>query len=201
MLGDVDAAASAADSLSELATAAESVAIAAQGGLCQGRVAMARDDYPRAVAELEAVCALLSTGAWPLLMGTARTALAEALAAQGDTAAAVGEARAAAAVFERLGASAGTDRVAALLRRLGAAAPARSRDGQDRAVASLSARETEVLGLIQAGHTNAEIAKRLYISPKTAEHHVSRVLSKLGVRTRAEAAALAAARPATPDAL
>jgi DNA-binding CsgD family transcriptional regulator len=65
-------------------------------------------------------------------------------------------------------------------------------------VASLSAREAEVLALIQAGHTNAEIAKRLYISPKTAEHHVSRVLSKLGVRTRAEAAALAAARPAAP---
>ena len=91
------------------------------------------------------MCALLSSGAWPLLMGTARTELAEALAAQGDTPAAVGEARAAAAIFERLGARAGTDRVAALLRSLGATAPARSRDGQDRAVASLSAREAEVL--------------------------------------------------------
>ncbi len=133
-LGDLDAAAASASSLSALATAAESVPIAAQAGLCHGRVAMARGDHAGAVAELEAVCALLSSGTWPLLMGTARTELAEALAAQGDTPAAIGEARAAAAIFERLGARAGTDRVAALLRSLGATAPARSRDGQDRAV-------------------------------------------------------------------
>jgi DNA-binding CsgD family transcriptional regulator len=41
------------------------------------------------------------------------------------------------------------------------------------------------------GLTNAEIGGRLYITPKTAEHHVGRVLTKLGVRSRAEAAALA----------
>jgi DNA-binding NarL/FixJ family response regulator len=39
--------------------------------------------------------------------------------------------------------------------------------------------------------SNADIASRLFISPKTAEHHVSRILTKLGVRSRAEAAALA----------
>ena len=85
-----------------------------------------------------------------------------------------------------------------LLRRLGAAAPARSRERRGRALESLSARETEVLGLVREGCTNADIAARLYISPKTAEHHVSRVLAKLGVRTRTEAAALAATLPTTP---
>ena len=40
-----------------------------------------------------------------------------------------------------------------------------------------------MLDLIRQGSTNAEIAARLYISPKTAEHHVSRILAKLGVRT------------------
>ena len=46
-----------------------------------------------------------------------------------------------------------------------------------------------MLALIAAGLSNAAIADRLVIAPKTAEHHVSRVLGKLGVRSRAEAAA------------
>ena len=95
-------------------------------------------------------------------------------------------------MFERLGAVPAVDRAAALLRQLGAPMRTRSADGQDRAVAELSLREREVLDLIRQGSTNAEIAARLYISPKTAEHHVSRILAKLGVRTRAEAAAVAA---------
>jgi DNA-binding NarL/FixJ family response regulator len=49
-----------------------------------------------------------------------------------------------------------------------------------------------VLRLLGEGLTNAQIAERLVISPKTAEHHVARVFRKLGVRTRAEAAAYAA---------
>ena len=58
-------------------------------------------------------------------------------------------------------------------------------------VAGLTAREQDVLRLVQQGRTNAEIAAELFISPKTAEHHVGRILTKLGVRSRAEAAALA----------
>ena len=95
-------------------------------------------------------------------------------------------------MFERIGASGGADRAAALLRRLGAPARVRSAGNQEGAIAGLSAREFEVLDLVRQGNTNAEIAARLYISPKTAEHHVSRILNKLGVRTRAEAAAVAA---------
>ena len=96
------------------------------------------------------------------------------------------------AVFERIGARSSVDRSAALLRRLGAVAPARSPQSRAAALASLSVRESEVVRLVRDGCGNADIAARLYISPKTAEHHVSRVLAKLGVRTRAEAAALAA---------
>ncbi len=65
---------------------------------------------------------------------------------------------------------------------------------------SLSPRESEVLDLLRQGLTNAEVAERLYISAKTAEHHVSSVLAKLGVRSRAAAAAAAVTRPGAPAA-
>jgi DNA-binding NarL/FixJ family response regulator len=48
-----------------------------------------------------------------------------------------------------------------------------------------------VLGLVAQGFTNAEIAERLYISPRTAAVHVSNILAKLGVSSRTEAAAWA----------
>ena len=101
------------------------------------------------------------------------------------------------ALFRRLGAAwacdlkidsrRDADRAAALLRDLGAAGRTSARGDRD----ELTLREREVLGLLAAGLSNAEIAERLIIAPKTAEHHVGRVLAKLGVRSRAEAAAQA----------
>jgi DNA-binding CsgD family transcriptional regulator len=87
------------------------------------------------------------------------------------------------------------DRALQVLRPLGARV--RSRSDSNAAVAGLTPREVEVLDLMRQGLTNAEIGRRLYISAKTAEHHVGRVLTKLGVRTRTEAAALAATARAT----
>ena len=55
--------------------------------------------------------------------------------------------------------------------------------------AGLTPRETEVLDLIVRGDTNAQIAQALVITPKTVDHHVSAVLSKLGVSSRREAGA------------
>jgi len=52
----------------------------------------------------------------------------------------------------------------------------------------LTERELEVLRLVAVGKSNREIAERLFLSPKTAGHHVSSILAKLGVPTRAEAA-------------
>jgi len=50
----------------------------------------------------------------------------------------------------------------------------------------LSERETDVLRLIALGHTNAEIAEKLYISVRTVETHRAHIQQKLGVSTRAE---------------
>ena len=58
-------------------------------------------------------------------------------------------------------------------------------------VADLTERETQVLRLLARGLTNAQIADELVMSPKTASVHVSRVLTKLGVTNRTEAAAYA----------
>ena len=56
----------------------------------------------------------------------------------------------------------------------------------------LSAREAEVLALVALGRTNGQIARELFISPKTASVHVTHILDKLGVSSRIEAAMLAA---------
>ncbi len=110
--------------------------------------------------------------------------------ARSDPAAAIIDARNARATFDRLGARSHADAAAALLRSLGAG----GRTGP-RAHGPLTQREQEVLQLIAAGLSNPEIAERLYISRKTASHHVSRILMKLGVRNRTEAAAYAARAP------
>ncbi|WP_369191832.1 response regulator [Streptomyces sp. R08] len=58
-------------------------------------------------------------------------------------------------------------------------------------LASLSPREREILALIGDGLTNREIGKRLYLSEKTVKNHISRLLAKLGVQRRVQAAVLA----------
>ena len=83
------------------------------------------------------------------------------------------------------------DAASALLRSLGD----HSRVGE-KDLGVLSRREDEVLRLIAEGLTNAEIAQRLFISVKTAGNHVSAILSKLGLRSRTEAAAHLAAKRA-----
>ncbi|CAM5654310.1 response regulator [Streptomyces avidinii] len=63
---------------------------------------------------------------------------------------------------------------------------------EDARLAALSERERSVLELIGEGLTNAQIAKRLYLSEKTVKNHISRLLGKLGVERRVQAAVIAA---------
>jgi DNA-binding NarL/FixJ family response regulator len=112
--------------------------------------------------------------------------LAKALVASSPKAA---EAQATAALeaFERLHADRDAKAASALLRSLGVG----PRPGP-RNHATLTRRETEVLELVGRGLNNAQIAERLFISPKTVEHHVGRILAKLGLPNRARAVAYAA---------
>jgi DNA-binding CsgD family transcriptional regulator len=62
----------------------------------------------------------------------------------------------------------------------------------------LTTRQLEVLELVRAGLTGSEIARRLHISPKTADHHVTAILAKMDVRSRTEAVRKFAAATNTP---
>ncbi|MFC7273415.1 AAA family ATPase [Paractinoplanes rhizophilus] len=93
-------------------------------------------------------------------------------------------------IADELGAGPLLEAADTLARRLGLRSP-----GAAVAVAAgteiLTAREREVLRLVAEGQSNSQIAASLYISPKTASVHVSRIIAKLEVANRVEAAAVA----------
>jgi ATP/maltotriose-dependent transcriptional regulator MalT len=165
----------------------------ARADLAAARIAFATHDTDRAAEAARRALAAFGVLGMPLDAGEARLELARAAAATQPEIARE-EARAALAAFRELGAARATDMAAAVLRSLGTHTAARVHGSGE-----LSAREGEVLGLIAEGMSNAQIAQALFIAEKTAGHHVSSILAKLGVRNRAEAAAHAArAEPPRP---
>jgi DNA-binding NarL/FixJ family response regulator len=85
------------------------------------------------------------------------------------------------------------DEVVARVRRLLLRArAARAHVEKGRLPFELTPREYEVLGLLMQGRTQGQIAKDLFISSKTTATHIQRILGKLGVKSRAQAVALAA---------
>lgn len=100
--------------------------------------------------------------------------------------------------LDALGATAASARARQLMRRQGIAAiPRGSRVTTRDDPLGLTSREREVITLICEGASNATIAERLVIAPKTVDHHVSSILAKLGVASRADAAQAALAAAAT----
>jgi DNA-binding NarL/FixJ family response regulator len=76
--------------------------------------------------------------------------------------------------------------------------PAAERAGEPAAATGppLTRREREIAGLISRGLTNRQIAARLFISERTVDTHVGRILAKLGCATRAQVAAIVASTAA-----
>ncbi|MCA2185938.1 helix-turn-helix transcriptional regulator [Nonomuraea cavernae] len=88
-------------------------------------------------------------------------------------------------LYGRLHARWDLDRAAGLGRRWGVRPPAPAQNGNDQA---LSARQEQVARLAAEGLTNQEIAKELFLSPKTVDKHVSAAMRKVGARSRTELA-------------
>ena len=183
---DRDGARAASEELTELARVSGMHLVTARAELAAARVALADGRVADAAEAASRALAGFGELAMPLDAGEARLALSRAVAGEQPELAA-DEARTAYAAFQELGATRAMDAAAGLLRGFGAAT-----GGRPRAAGELTAREREVLELIAMGMSNAQIAQTLVISEKTAGHHVSRILMKLGVRNRAEAAAFAA---------
>ena len=193
--GQLEQAAATAQRLSALAIEMDRAAFRGLASFAAGLVALARRDPTGALARFESASALFVALGMPLLAARARLGAARCLV-DSDARAAKAECRAALGVFEELGAKRDIDAAAALSRALGD----RVRRGP-RGASELTKREQEVLALLGLGLSNAKIAARLYISPKTVEHHVGRILQKLDLESRAAAAAFVAkTRPHKPGA-
>lgn len=151
--------------------------------------ALSQADVEAARPHLDAGLSTFMQLEMPYEAARTRLMIAEALRDHTPEAAVV-EAQAALNTFEQFGANRDADRAAALLRTLGVRATRTGARSQE----PVTKREREVLDLLGEGLSNPEIAERLFISRKTVEHHVSSILTKLGLRNRTEAAAEAVRR-------
>jgi DNA-binding CsgD family transcriptional regulator len=168
---------------------------------------LAQGDGADAATKAIHAAELLEAPGVPIEAAQARLFAGRALAADGETEAAVAQLEPALATFADLGATRAHDEAARELRQLGqrvsrrrrrteapVAVAAAAADGASEAVAELSPREREVAALIASGSKNREIATELFLSEKTVESHVRNIFAKLGVSSRAAVAGAVAGR-------
>ncbi len=179
--GDIDAARDAATELSTIAAAQDLPLLSAMAAHADGALLLAEGDALAALTAARRACALRQDLGMPYESALARVVIGAACRSLGDEDAATMELDAAREVFATLGANsdaAGTTE-----------APAdRGRADGGR---GLTARETEVLRKIATGMTNRAIAGELVLSEKTVARHVSNILTKLDLPSRAAATAYA----------
>lgn len=158
------------------------IAVATRG---RALLANARGDLDRALAEALRAIELCEPLEMPFEIGRARLALGQIHRRRGERRLANEELERARTIFGGMGASLWVERVDEELRRV----PLRRSSGSD-----LTPTEERVAALAASGRTNAEVARALFMSPKTVEANLSRIYGKLGIRSRAELGARMARR-------
>lgn len=188
--GDLDGAAAALDALRAIEVQVATEPLRATTDVVEGIVAAARRDTERAKELFEdAVDRFQRIGA-PYEAARARVELALCLAALGRTEAAEREGVAAVDRLLELGADGEAARVRRLLG---------SDAGSRPAIPGVTPRESEVLELVAEGLTNRQIAERLVVSEHTIHRHVTNILRKLELPSRAAAAVYAVRTGALGD--
>ncbi|MGN6699970.1 MAG: AAA family ATPase, partial [Thermomicrobiales bacterium] len=150
-----------------------------------GELATAIGQHTEAQTHLSEALALADAGAAPSERALPLLALAELHAASGNREQAAARLAEARTLLLPLAARPALARADALAARLAATTPTTRPAG-------LSAREVEVVRLVAEGLTNAQIAARLYLSPRTVDQHLRSIFNKLGVENRTAAARWAA---------
>jgi DNA-binding CsgD family transcriptional regulator len=176
--GDVEKARGACEELQALAEAFDTDVLRAAAAQAHGALALGHGDAGAAVGPLRRAFELWERLEAPYEAARVRVLLGQACQALGDEEAAGLELDAARSVFARLGAQPD-------LARLDTPRVPTPPPGP------LTARELEVLRLVAAGHTNKSIAAKLCLSERTVDRHVSNILNKLDVPSRAAATAYA----------
>lgn len=175
---DLEGARRACSELEEIASSYETSGLQATALQAQGALLIADRSPEEALPTLRAACRQWRELDAPYEAARVCLLLVQAYDSLGDEDAVELELDAAASVFDRLGAKLDMARVAALRNRT------THPDG-------LTSRQVEVLALVAAGKSNREIAAELVISLKTVARHLSNIFAKLGISSRAAAAAYA----------
>jgi DNA-binding CsgD family transcriptional regulator len=161
---------------------------------CAAAAAHARGIWSDSAEDLERAVSLYRDGPRPLAYASALEDLGRVLAQRGDNAAAIAALDEALTISARVGAGWDVARVRGRLRRLGVrrrpSKVGRPKTGWD----ALTETESVVVNLAAHGHTNQEIADKLFISPHTVDSHLRHVFEKLGVNSRVHLTRLVAGR-------
>jgi DNA-binding CsgD family transcriptional regulator len=177
--GEIQEARADARELERLISADDPPALVATLSQVRGAVALSAEEPGAALSPLRRAAEIWHELRAPYELGRARELVGVACRALGDEDGARLELDAALETFERLGAEPDRARLGALINRSRA-------DGH-----GLTDRERQVLRMIARGQTNRAIAEDLVLSERTIDRHVSNILAKLGVRSRAAATAYA----------